>query len=110
MAEHRPSASIEAVESGLASQGYIVVAPNYAGYDTSTLTYHPYLVGEQQRNPTIIRAALDAFHERLNSRAYIQESEDQLRDAAKRLDTALPIMNAPRPANWFGRHGRSVSI
>jgi two-component system, chemotaxis family, sensor kinase CheA len=63
------------------------------------------LVGEQQRNPTIIRAALDAFHERLNSRAYIQESEDQLRDAAKRLDTALPIMNASRPANWFALTG-----
>ena len=27
-----------------ASQGYIVVAPNYAGYDTSTLPYHPYLI------------------------------------------------------------------
>jgi two-component system chemotaxis sensor kinase CheA len=63
------------------------------------------LVGEQQRNPTIIRAALDAFHERLNSRAYIQDSEDQLRDATKRLDTALPIMNAPRPANWFALTG-----
>ncbi len=31
-----------------ASQGYTVVAPNYAGYDTSTLTYHPYLVAAQQ--------------------------------------------------------------
>jgi pimeloyl-ACP methyl ester carboxylesterase len=31
-----------------AAQGYIVVAPNYAGYDTSTLSYHPYLVGTQQ--------------------------------------------------------------
>jgi Prolyl oligopeptidase family len=31
-----------------ASQGYIVVAPNYAGYDTSTLGYHPYLDAEQQ--------------------------------------------------------------
>ena len=31
-----------------AAQGYIVVAPNYAGYDTSTLAYHPYLVGAQQ--------------------------------------------------------------
>src|SRR5271163_2798436 len=31
-----------------AAQGYIVVAPNYAGYDSSTLTYHPYLVGTQQ--------------------------------------------------------------
>jgi len=31
-----------------ASQGYIVVAPNYAGYDTSPLAYHPYLVADQQ--------------------------------------------------------------
>jgi pimeloyl-ACP methyl ester carboxylesterase len=31
-----------------AAEGYIVVAPNYAGYDSSTLAYHPYLVGAQQ--------------------------------------------------------------
>jgi alpha/beta superfamily hydrolase len=31
-----------------AAEGYIVVAPNYAGYDSSTLGYHPYLVGAQQ--------------------------------------------------------------
>jgi len=31
-----------------AAQGYIVVAPNYAGYDTSSLPYHPFLNGEQQ--------------------------------------------------------------
>ena len=31
-----------------AARGYIVVAPNYAGYDTSTLTYHPFLVAAQQ--------------------------------------------------------------
>jgi alpha/beta superfamily hydrolase len=31
-----------------AAEGYVVVAPNYAGYDSSTLSYHPYLVGAQQ--------------------------------------------------------------
>ena len=31
-----------------ATQGYVVVAPNYGGYDTSKLTYHPYLVADQQ--------------------------------------------------------------
>jgi hypothetical protein len=30
-----------------AAKGYIVVAPNYAGYDTSALTYHPYLIADQ---------------------------------------------------------------
>ncbi len=30
------------------AQGYIVVAPDYAGYGTSSLPYHPYLNAEQQ--------------------------------------------------------------
>jgi acetyl esterase/lipase len=37
----------------LAAEGYIVVAPNYVGYDTSTLGYHPYLNGEQQSKDMI---------------------------------------------------------
>jgi Prolyl oligopeptidase family len=46
-----------------AAQGYIVVAPNYAGYDISTLGYHPYLNAEQQSGEmidilTAARAAL----------------------------------------------------
>lgn len=36
-----------------AAQGYIVAAPNYAGYDTSTLPYHPYLVADQQSKEMI---------------------------------------------------------
>jgi acetyl esterase/lipase len=46
-----------------AAQGYIVVAPNYAGFDTSTLGYHPFLNAEQQSGEmidilTAARAAL----------------------------------------------------
>jgi hypothetical protein len=41
--------------SVFASQGYIVVAPNYAGYDTSTLPYHPYLNGTQQSDDMATR-------------------------------------------------------
>jgi alpha/beta superfamily hydrolase len=36
-----------------AAQGYIVVAPNYVGYDSSTLGYHPYLVADQQSKDMI---------------------------------------------------------
>ena len=36
-----------------ASQGDIVVAPNFAGYDTSSLPYHPYLVADQQSKDMI---------------------------------------------------------
>ncbi|HTY51236.1 MAG TPA: prolyl oligopeptidase family serine peptidase [Steroidobacteraceae bacterium] len=36
-----------------AAQGYIVVAPNYAGYDTSSLPYHPFLDADQQSKDMI---------------------------------------------------------
>ncbi len=36
-----------------AAQGYIVVAPNYAGYDVSSLPYHPFLNGDQQSKDMI---------------------------------------------------------
>jgi len=36
-----------------ASKGYIIVAPNYAGYDTSTLPYHPYLIADQESKDMI---------------------------------------------------------
>jgi hypothetical protein len=36
------------VAAMFAAQGYIVVAPNYAGYDISTLGYHPFLNASQQ--------------------------------------------------------------
>ena len=46
-----------------ASRGYIVVAPNYAGYDTSSLAYHPYLDADQQSKDMIdaLTAARSAF-------------------------------------------------
>lgn len=40
-----------------AAEGYIVIAPNYLGYDTSTLGYHPYLIATQQSGEMI-----DALH------------------------------------------------
>ncbi len=56
-----PEALVVAVE--FAAQGYIIVAPNYVGYDTSTLGYHPYLNADQQSKDmmdalTAARAAL----------------------------------------------------
>ena len=35
------------------SQGYIVVAPNFTGYDTSSLAYHPYLIADAQSKDII---------------------------------------------------------
>jgi acetyl esterase/lipase len=36
-----------------AAHGFIVVAPNYAGYDSSPLPYHPFLNGTQQSSEMI---------------------------------------------------------
>jgi poly(3-hydroxybutyrate) depolymerase len=41
------------VAAMFAAQGYIVVAPNYAGYDISTLGYHPFLYASQQSGEMI---------------------------------------------------------
>ena len=52
-----------------AAQGYIVVAPNYAGYDISTLGYHPFLNAEQQSGEMIdiLTAARTALPKTLSS-------------------------------------------
>ena len=52
-----------------AAQGYIVVAPNYAGYDISTLGYHPYLDAAQQSGEMldILQAARTALPKTMSS-------------------------------------------
>jgi acetyl esterase/lipase len=56
-----PEATI--VAAMYAAQGFIVVAPNYAGYDTSTLPYHPYLDANQQASDMVdsLKAAHKTF-------------------------------------------------
>jgi len=48
-----------------AARGYIMVAPNYAGYDISDLSYHPYLNADQQSGDMI--DALTAAHSGLSA-------------------------------------------
>jgi hypothetical protein len=52
-----------------AAQGYIVVAPNYAGYDISTLGYHPFLNAAQQSGEmmNILTAARTALPKTLSA-------------------------------------------
>ncbi|MGP5551158.1 alpha/beta hydrolase family protein [Psychrobacter namhaensis] len=45
------------IAANFAAQGYIVVVPNYAGYDDSDLDYHPYLNAKQQSEEMV--TALD---------------------------------------------------
>lgn len=41
------------VAAAFAADGYVVVAPNYVGYASSSLDYHPYLNADQQSNDVI---------------------------------------------------------
>lgn len=63
MANLRDNHEASLVAAMYAAQGFIVVAPNYAGYDVSSLGYHPYLNAEQSANDMIdaLRAARKAF-------------------------------------------------
>jgi acetyl esterase/lipase len=59
-----------------AAQGYIVVAPNYAGYDSSPLPYHPYLNMDQQAKDmvdalTAARKGFAAVGARANAKLFV---------------------------------------
>ena len=68
------------VAAVFAAQGYLVVAPNYAGYDDSSLPYHPF-VNEKQQSSDMIDA-LDAAH-----RALWQKGVPALRGTTNELAT-----------------------
>jgi poly(3-hydroxybutyrate) depolymerase len=55
-----------------AAQGFIVVAPNYLGYDQSSLSYHPYLNAEAQAVDMI--DALRAAKADLNAESAVKPS------------------------------------
>ncbi len=63
MANLRDNQEAALVAAMYAAQGFIVVAPNYAGYDVSSLSYHPYLNAQQQADDMVdsLRAARKAF-------------------------------------------------
>jgi hypothetical protein len=94
------------------SQGYIVVAPNYAGYDTSTLSYTPFLVAEQQSTDmidalTAARSALPAtaattatdggklFITGYSQGGYVALATHRAMEAAKMNVTASAPMSGP---------------
>jgi acetyl esterase/lipase len=74
-------ASPQTAEAGLvaamyAAQGYIVVAPNYAGYEASSLSYHPYLNADQQSKDmidalTAARKALPGLGAQASSKLFV---------------------------------------
>lgn len=102
------------VAAAFAAQGYIVIAPNYAGYDTSTLSYHPYVNYKQQSQEMIDalkagRAALPAatdsgklFVTGYSEGGYVAMAALKAMDAAKIPVTAGAPMSGPYSLGAYG--------
>ena len=102
-----------------AAQGYIVVAPNYVGYDTSTAGYHPYLVEDAQSKDMIdaLTAARSALGKILASGTtdngklfitgysqggYVAMATHKAMQAARMTVTAAGTMSGPYALEAFG--------
>ncbi len=107
------------VAAMFAAQGYIVVAPNYAGYDISTLGYHPYLNAIQQADEMMdmlaaARAALPGtlssatsdsgklFLTGYSQGGYVAMATQRAMQAAKQVVTAAAPMSGPYALLAFG--------
>ncbi|HEY6457048.1 MAG TPA: prolyl oligopeptidase family serine peptidase [Steroidobacteraceae bacterium] len=102
-----------------AAQGYIVVAPNYAGYDTSSLAYHPYLNADQQSKDMIdaLTAARSALPHTMTTQStdggklfitgysqggYVAMATHRAMQAAGMTVTASAPMSGPYALEAFG--------
>lgn len=102
-----------------AAQGYIVVAPNYAGYDISSLGYHPFLNAAQQSGEmlNILSAARSALPKTLTATVsdngqlfvtgyseggYVAMATQRALQAAGSTVTAAAPMSGPYALEAFG--------
>jgi dienelactone hydrolase len=102
-----------------AAEGYVVVAPNYLGYDISTLAYHPYLIAAQQSKEmidalTAARAALPTsaapqtsdggklFISGYSEGGYVAMATHSAMQSAGMLVTASAPMSGPYTLAAFG--------
>jgi alpha/beta superfamily hydrolase len=104
------------VALALAGSGYIAVAPNYAGYDNSTLGYHPFMHADQQSSDmmdalTAARVALPALGAGDNQKlfvtgysegGYVAMATHRALQAAGVSVTASAPMSGPYALSAFG--------
>jgi hypothetical protein len=107
------------IAATFAAQGYIVVAPNYAGYDTSSLGYHPFLNADQQSKDmmdalsaartalprTAAAATMDSgklFITGYSEGGYVAMATHKALQAAGQAVTASAPMSGPYALEAFG--------
>jgi pimeloyl-ACP methyl ester carboxylesterase len=106
------------VAATFAAQGYIVVAPNYAGYDISTLGYHPFVNATQESGemidalaaartalPTIFAASTTdsgkLFLSGYSEGGYVAMATQRALEAAGKTVTAAAPMSGPYALEAF---------
>jgi len=117
LSNSNPEAIAIALE--FAAQGYVVIAPNYVGYDSSSLTYHPFLVADQQSKDMIdaLKAARSAlplsssssvtdngklFVTGYSQGGYVAMATHRAMQAAGTTVTAAAPMSGPYALSAFG--------
>jgi len=107
------------IAAAFAAQGYIVVAPNYAGYDISKLGYHPFVNASQQSGEMIdiLTAARTALPKTFASSTtdngklfvtgyseggYVAMATQRALQAAGKPPTAVAPMSGPYALEAFG--------
>jgi hypothetical protein len=96
-----------------AGNGYIVVAPNYAGYSDSSLTYHAYLNADQQskdmidalaaaRAATVVTDGGKLFITGYSQGGYVAMATHRAMQAAGNTVTASSPMSGPYALSAFG--------
>ena len=113
------------IAANFAAQGYIVVAPNYAGYDDSKLDYHPYLAAQQQSTDMVDaldsarsiierkKRANDANYSKIDDSGklfiagysqggYVTMATARLLEAQKKAVTAIAPSSGPYALAAFG--------
>lgn len=113
----RPGASEGTLLAAMyAAQGFIVVAPNYAGYDVSKLGYHPYLNADQQSKEmidalTAARKALPGINGQDGGKllitgysqgGHVAMATHRALQAANQIVTASAPMSGPYALGAFG--------
>jgi two-component system, chemotaxis family, sensor kinase CheA len=59
------------------------------------------LVGEQRRNPDLMRTSLDLVRDRLDTRGYVEAPLEQMRAAVKSFEDNQGRMESAQPGGWF---------
>ncbi|MGO9039565.1 MAG: ATP-binding protein [Steroidobacteraceae bacterium] len=100
----RPSSRALVVSVAVLGVGF-VAAVLIPGFELATAlantTAALKIVGEQRRNPDLMRTSLDLVRDRLDTRGYVEPPLEQLRAAVKGFEDTQTRMERAQSGGWF---------